>query len=423
MRIVVEPGSYLLENVGDVAMLQVAVRRLRELWPTADIHVVTEAPQQLPLFCPGTTPVLGTPTRPDSRPGGVHGLLSRAVWNRIRGKRQRANERPAVIAAAMLDADLIVVSGMGGLNDSFAARAGRLVHTLERAIENNIPAVLLGQGIGPLREPRFRERLSRVLTRAGLIALRERLAGPPLLDQLGVPRDIVRITGDDAIEMAYEARPAQMGRALGINVRVAHYAGVSDATVDTLRGVLRDAAARLRAEVLPVPISHRHGGLDARTNRALLGDLHPASDGGASLRTPLDVIHQVGRCRLVVAGSYHAGVFALAQGIPVVGLVNSPYYADKFRGLADMFGAGCEIVRLDEPAYAASLAGAIDRAWASAESLRPRLLTAAAAQVESARDAYRDVRTLVDERRLHGGAPSHPAAAQAGHGWAGRHVD
>ena len=33
-----------------------------------------------------------------------------------------------------------------------------------------------------------------------------------------------------------------------------------------------------------------------------------------------------------VTGSYHAGVFALAQGIPVVGLLQSAYYEQKFIG-------------------------------------------------------------------------------------------
>jgi polysaccharide pyruvyl transferase WcaK-like protein len=51
---------------------------------------------------------------------------------------------------------------------------------------------------------------------------------------------------------------------------------------------------------------------------------------------------------VVVAGSYHAAVFALSQGIPVVALVKSPYYVNKMVGLGDQFGAGCEIVRLDE---------------------------------------------------------------------------
>ena len=46
------------------------------------------------------------------------------------------------------------------------------------------------------------------------------------------------------------------------------------------------------------------------------------------------VIERVGECRVVVTGSYHGAVFALAQGIPVVALVKSPYYVNKMAGLA-----------------------------------------------------------------------------------------
>jgi colanic acid/amylovoran biosynthesis protein len=299
---------------------------------------------------------------------------------------------------------LLVVSGMGGLNDAFAKRASRLLSTVELAGEHGVPVALLGQGIGPAREPAFRERLAMALSHADLIALRERVSGPALLDEIGVPRHIVRVTGDDAIEPAYQARPERLGTCLGVNVRVAEYAGVDDGTVDALRGVLRGAGERLGIRVVPVPISHRHGGLDANTNRALLREIDPDTDGGAALRTPEAVMEQVGRCRLVVTGSYHGGVFALAQGIPVIGLVNSAYYADKFLGLADMFGSGCEVVSLGDREFPGALAAAIDRGWASAECARPALLAAAAQQIELGYDAYRELellarRTALDTRR------------------------
>jgi polysaccharide pyruvyl transferase WcaK-like protein len=292
----------------------------------------------------------------------------------------------------------VVVSGMGSLNDCFLARASRVLGTLELAHRYDIPAALLSQGLGPLQDPGFKQTVERALTNVDLIALRERLSGPVLLEQMGVSPEVVRVTGDDAIELAYDARPDGTGSCLGINVRVAGYAGVDDTTIATVRSVLRDAAARLDTHVLPIPISHRHSGLDVKANRALLRDIDPASDGGATLVTPLDVVHQVGRCRLVIAGSYHAAVFALAQGIPAVALVNSPYYADKFLGLEDMFGSGCEIVRISDRRFPETLADAIDRGWASAEQCRPRLLAAAAGQVELGYQAYQDLLPLPTER-------------------------
>lgn len=406
MRIVLEPGSYSLQNVGDVAMLQVAARRLRVLWPNASIGVVTEAPQQLPSVCPGTEPIMATRDLVSRRtPRSLRTaprLLRHAVWQRFAGSKHLPGKSVELddFAATVRSADLVVVSGMGSLNDCFLARASRVLGTLELAHKYDVPAALLSQGLGPLQDPVFKQKVAQALTNVGLIALRERLSGPVLLEQMGVSRDIVRITGDDAIELAYDARPDRSGSCLGINVRVADYAGVDDATIATVRSVLRDAAARLQTQVLPIPISHRHSGLDVKANRALLRDIDPTSDGGASLLTPLDVVHQVGRCRLVIAGSYHAAVFALAQGIPAVALVNSPYYADKFLGLADMFGSGCEIVRVSDRRFPETLADAVYRGWASAQQCRPRLLAAAADQVELGYRTYQDLLPLATERTL-----------------------
>ena len=56
MRIVVDTalntGVAEYSNMGDVAMLQVAVRRLQRMWPSARIEVLTESELNLALFCP-----------------------------------------------------------------------------------------------------------------------------------------------------------------------------------------------------------------------------------------------------------------------------------------------------------------------------------------------------------------------------------
>ena len=134
--------------------------------------------------------------------------------------------------------------------------------------------------------------------------------------------------------------------------------------------------------------------MDVDTLRELLAGLGD-TDGGASLETPQLVIDRVGECRVVVTGSYHGAVFALAQGIPVVALVKSPYYVNKMAGLQDQFGIGCELVRLDEGNVSGRIRAAIDRAWAEAERVRGPLLQAAAEQIERGRRAYARLVELV----------------------------
>jgi polysaccharide pyruvyl transferase WcaK-like protein len=116
------------------------------------------------------------------------------------------------------------------------------------------------------------------------------------------------------------------------------------------------------------------------------------------LDTPLKVTTQVGRCRVVVTGAYHAAVFALAQGIPAVCLAGSSDYLCKFLGLQDEFGDGCEIIHLGEPDMIEKLDAAMERAWGSAEALRLPLQRAAVRQIESSWRAYRRVEQLVESR-------------------------
>lgn len=91
---------------------------------------------------------------------------------------------------------------------------------------------------------------------------------------------------------------------------------------------------------------------------------------------------------MVITGSYHAAVFALAQGIPAVCIEKSAYYSQKFCGLREQFGEGCAVVEAAESDFGFRLEHAIEHAWRSADDLRPRLLEAAASQIEKGRAAY-----------------------------------
>ena len=54
LRILIDQSGYDLLNVGDIAMLQSCVIRLRRLWPDAEIMVICHAPERLASYCPGT---------------------------------------------------------------------------------------------------------------------------------------------------------------------------------------------------------------------------------------------------------------------------------------------------------------------------------------------------------------------------------
>jgi polysaccharide pyruvyl transferase WcaK-like protein len=430
MRIIIQtglgPGIHGFGNMGDVAMLQVAVSRLKRLWPLATIEVLTDSPDKLSTYCPGTDPlsIIGQRLwlREDVLSGRFYGALPvwinrrvngwtrtiRQRWPRLLGLiirsklrlRNRLDEIRAVGAftEAMNNTDIVVVCGAGGFFDNCRAWNMEALNTVEEAVRRNIPVAMFGQGIGPLNDPKVMFKAKSVFPRVNLITLRGNRGGLALLESLGVAPSHAQATGDEAIEMAYEARTEKSGHALGINLRISKSAETEQADIERIRPVLQGFAKRHGVPIIPVPIALHPYDRDDQMIRQLLAGLDDQSDGGITLDSPLKVIKQAGRCRVVVTGAYHAAVFALAQGIPVVGLGKSPYFVSKFLGLGDQFGLGCETVVLNEPDLAEKLDAAIERAWQSAEKVRVPLQEAARRQIELSWGAYIQVKDFLTSR-------------------------
>ena len=432
MRIIVETalnrGDAEYLNLGDVSMLQVAVRRLLRLWPSASIHVLTDSADGLRRYCPGAKPLsragrdrwigdsfaLGRlheylPTPVASALRGTTDALERKLPKLLRtivGLRLGVRDSEHVwddlreFLEAMESADLLVVCGAGGFTDSSRDWNLTTLGAIETARRRGVPVAMLGQGMGPLTDTEILARAKGVLPAVELITLRGGRGAQALAESLGVPSSRAPVTGDEAVELAYDARPAELGHAVGVNLRVASYAEVTDEVCDTLRPVLQRFARGRGAPLLPVPIAFHAFASDHLAIRRILAGYDDQSDGGRALDTPLRVIEQVGRCRVVVTGAYHAAVFSLAQGIPVIGLANSADYIAKFDGLGDLFGRGCETLVLNDPAFSAKLETALENAWQSAGDVRLPLQQAAARQVATSWHAYERVRDLLGARAV-----------------------
>ncbi len=98
------------------------------------------------------------------------------------------------------------------------------------------------------------------------------------------------------------------------------------------------------------------------------------------LLTPQALITTAANCRAIVTGSYHAAVFGLAQGVPVVCLTKSSYYDAKFAGLSALFPGACFVGSLQQPDFADCLRNAIEQAWRLPVSGRAAAREAAAWQ-------------------------------------------
>jgi polysaccharide pyruvyl transferase WcaK-like protein len=442
-RILIENSEYWLSNVGDLAMMDVTIRRLRERWPQASIGVLTNAPHLLRAYFPDALPIqprgrdtwsgagavaeflAGTGPR---RVGPVEiGWVTTKAWlpqkavglrRKLRKlvalarsnvqpehtapaatvRRPAAGEamshRPNTVAAARTSS-LVLALGGGYLTDADPAQSHRVLDLLELAQNLGTRTALVGQGLGPVEDPELVSRLAEVLPRVDFIGLRERRRGPLLLARAGVPTSHFEVTGDDAVEMSFAQRREVLGSDIGVCLRVAGYSPVSTDVRRSLPFLLQDAARDCDAGLVPVFIAE-YRSQDRRSTLPLIRGYEAARRPLHRFAYPREVAEQISGCRVLVTGAYHAAVFALAQGIPVVALSTSQYYDDKFLGLADMFPGGLQLLRLDDAVLAVRLPQAIFSAWDGAPDVRSTLRERAQEQIAASRDGLDRVLDLVD---------------------------
>jgi polysaccharide pyruvyl transferase WcaK-like protein len=409
VRILVDESAYDLLNIGDVAMLQACVVRLRQLWPGAEIMVIAHAPERLISCCPGTLPIGRTHADlPIMRPlpMGVR-LACEQAWkvaapytsHRLRGSSLLAQPRTAI--QAVRAADLVVASGGGYVTDTWWWHAAGVLSLLSLAQRLGKPTAMFGQGIGPMGRRALRAQARGVLPKLAVLGLREDRIGRDLALSLGVPTGAVTVTGDDALELITGSSVAD-GHALGVNIRASGYANIDPACLTLVGDLLLQAAKALEAPVVALPVSRYPADADLGAIRALLRPRHGGPGHGRpgvvlrDLATPQDLITAAAGCRAIVTGSYHAAVFGLAQGVPAVCLTKSPYYDAKFAGLRALFPSACFVVSLARPDIAAPLRGAIEQAWHLPNPAREAARDAAARQRRAGRRAYAQFREAVE---------------------------
>lgn len=409
-------------NMGDISMLQVAVHRVHKLFPKACIQVLTDSAENLTRYCPTATPLDNRGRALWFANGVLLGRYSnlapswfldllvwlkrmvrsrfpnllRAILIRRLNRHGRPHEAEAVVAFlhALRNADLLLICGAGGFYDGCQPWNMEILDVLEAAIQKKIPTVMLGQGFGPISDAKVISRAMNIFPQVDFITLRGGRGSSAILKSLGVAESRIEITGDEALELACESGSQQHGRGLGINLRFAGSASTDEDDVGKIRPVLQSFARKLDVPIIPLPIAIHKYTRDDLTIKKLLIGFDDKSDGGNGLDSPLKVIQKVACCRIVVTGAYHAAVFALAQGIPVIGLAKSSYFAGKLLGLKDQFGEGCEVVLLDEPDLDKRLHRAIEEAWENADSLRAPLQVRARTQVEASRRSYERLKEL-----------------------------
>lgn len=410
-RVLVDHSGYELANLGDTAMLVSGLDRMLRLWPDAEFMVITHAPQRLAVLYPGVRavdpePWLAGPL--DGRPAVAVEQLSRLVWPFRRDGRGFPATGPVPLPVALSHADVVVSTGGGFVNSAWPRHSLGVLHLLGQAQRRGVPTAMFGQGLGPMTMRRSRianavvgatisHRARRVLPHLGALGLRETVNGPATASALGAD---YTVTGDDALEIAVTGT-VSTGRRVGLNVRQSGYGGAINA-----RGLGRGLTAAFERSdgIVAVPISTYDDGEDMRAIDAALREMgiDPVDDDVVmqTPSTPRDLSALVADCNLMVTLSYHAGVFALAQGVPVLGLAPGPYYRARYQGLAALFGDdACRVIDMSQRGWERHMAESARTAQEMSLARREEILAVAVDQRERGRALYRSFADSIAQRR------------------------
>ena len=403
MRYLIDCSNYFRNNfnLGDAAIYQMMVRRIRDNDKAAKITWITREPDRMKGLCGDDIETIDVESSldRDSYGCGEHISLTpdgcavasqpRPIFSHLPSDVRQVHE--AILGGAE-QADIVLASGGGYFSDAFPQHAIGVLDTLAAGLSTRKPAALFGIGFEPLSHLPLIKKAGGVLPKLNLIACREGLIGPYFLEQLGCDPSRISVTGDDAVELAFENRPLTFGDCIGVNLRQATYSNVDESHLEQLASALAQVSQKCRAPLVPMPISI-FGPSDEMSIRRTIGNFATAEGMPTNLS---ELFAQLKRCRMLVTGSYHAAVFALSMGISVVAVSNSTHYESKLKGLSNQFGnLGCRVIKLDDVDAQAKLEAATLSIWDEAENYRARLLEFAERQIIAGKSAYSRIIEMV----------------------------
>ena len=316
MKRVLIAGYYGFGNTGDEAILAAMLADLRALEPA----------------------LLATVAAEDTRATSAHGVAT-VHWRDVPG-----------IAAAVQEADLVILGGGGLFQDSLAFDPGAILTPRHHGISYYAgypllaaalgkPCAMYAVGVGPLTTAAGRSGTRAAFERADLVTVRD-AASKATLVALGIDADRIHVTADPAFRLprASDARAEEILRAAGLDTRarprvgvaLRHWEiGVDPASWEEQVALALDAfLERHDGAAVFVPFQALRDDLvnDVAVAQRVRARLRHATrtvvlDGSPS---PAEKAAVLASCDLVLGMRLHSIVFAVSAGVAAVALAYDP---------------------------------------------------------------------------------------------------
>lgn len=340
-------------HVGDEAMAEVAIERLKQV----------VGPENLVMAC----------ASPDAVPStyGIAAFPHYALTDKER-RRQWLTRPHAALKSWLLmlyhlaRCDIVFVCGGGNLTSVWPGvlESRLLLFSIAKLFNKRL--ILVSQTLGPF-SPTHRERCNRILEKADWVGVRDKTFSHRQVD---FP---VHFSVDDAafLKPEHNDRTRKLVRAgptLALSMRRLGSTSLAQ-LLDLGRAVNKIVAAKSMHTVF-IP-HHSPGG---RGDLAIAKDLQQAWSSQTSFQvvdtiTPAAALKALtADCHVTISMRYHQIVFALSTGVPAIGIYTDRYTRAKLRGAFEQFDLEPRIIPLH--AACEQLPGMVELALSEGDQFR-----------------------------------------------------
>jgi polysaccharide pyruvyl transferase WcaK-like protein len=382
---IVISGWYGWGNTGDDAMLNVLLTGLSKRLEGVCFKVLTESPQAV-------TAAYG----PQVCVEGASHLSPYGLRKVCDPKRLRSTWRAWREVGT---ADLFVLGGGALIRDGNRSNFLRVMDELAVGEVLSVPTAAVGLTVGPVTTTWGRFWTTRLLERASILAVRDSSSRRALID-MGVTPEKIREMGDFALLFEGGRGPSGSdGLRIAICPCNAMLTGVHDGPrgnselVAILAAVCRSLVRDFGASIDIVPFRRDSLGDDDLLLARQIRECALEVGDRVTIVVPRsvdDAWTAIGRSTMVIGARLHSLIFALAQGIPVVGVA----YGQKVRGLLEDMGLN-DFVFDPSDANAGNLLSCCRRVLESTDGFDSKVMERIAVRARQAERVMDDMAQLV----------------------------